>query len=284
MKNIIGFIRQNFTFLTFLILQIVSLIMLSSYNKTYETFFGGWSNQVTGNINKKYNGWSYYFNLSNTNAQLIAENAALRNQLGQNFSPIDSSKKLGTLVLRKDSLEKTRKFYYYPAKVVGNTFTLQKNYIIIERGSLQGVKKDMAAISPEGSIVGVVVEVNDNYSKIMSLLHRNSKVSAMLKRDKIAGSIEWDGADPSVLILKNISKSAAPKIGDSVLTSPYSSNFPSQLMVGKVTSILKDPSSNYLTLNVKSTTNFFNLEYIYLVENRRMAEQKNVEKNEPKNE
>ena len=142
----------------------------------------------------------------------------------------------------------------------------------------------MAAISPEGSIVGVVVEVNDNYSKIMSLLHRNSKVSAMLKRDKIAGSIEWDGADPSVLILKNISKSAAPKIGDSVLTSPYSSNFPSQLMVGKVTSILKDPSSNYLTLNVKSTTNFFNLEYIYLVENRRMAEQKNVEKNEPKNE
>ena len=284
MKNIIGFIRQNFTFLTFLILQIVSLIMLSSYNKTYETFFGGWSNQVTGNINKKYNGWSYYFNLRNTNAQLIAENAALRNQLGQNFSPIDSSKKLGTLVLRKDSLEKTRKFYYYPAKVVGNTFTLQKNYIIIERGSLQGVKKDMAAISPEGSIVGVVVEVNDNYSKIMSLLHRNSKVSAMLKRDKIAGSIEWDGADPSVLILKNISKSAAPKIGDSVLTSPYSSNFPSQLMVGKVTSILKDPSSNYLTLNVKSTTNFFNLEYIYLVENRRMAEQKNVEKNEPKNE
>jgi rod shape-determining protein MreC len=284
MKNIIGFIRQNFTFLTFLILQIVSLVMLSSYNKTYETFFGGWSNQVTGNINKKYNGWSYYFNLSNTNAQLIAENAALRNQLGQNFSPIDSSKKLGTLVLRKDSLEKTRKFYYYPAKVVGNTFTLQKNYIIIERGSLQGVKKDMAAISPEGSIVGVVVEVNENYSKIMSLLHRNSKVSAMLKRDKIAGSIEWDGADPSVLILKNISKSAAPKIGDSVLTSPYSSNFPSQLMVGKVTSILKDPSSNYLTLNVKSTTNFFNLEYIYLVENRRMAEQKNVEKNEPKNE
>jgi rod shape-determining protein MreC len=258
--------------------------MLSSYNKTYETFFGGWSNQVTGNINKKYNGWSYYFNLRNTNAQLIAENASLRNQLGQNFSAIDSSKKLGTLVLRKDSLEKTRKFYYYPAKVVGNTFTLQKNYIIIERGGLQGVKKDMAAISPDGSIVGVVVEVNDNYSKIMSLLHRNSKVSAMLKRDKIAGSIEWDGEDPNILILKNISKSAAPKIGDSVLTSNYSSNFPSQLMIGKVTSILKDPSSNYLTLNVKSTTNFFNLEYIYLVENRRMAEQKNVEKNEPKNE
>ena len=284
MKNIIGFIRQNFTFFSFLILQIVSLVMLSSYSKSHEAFFGGWTNQVAGNVNRYYNNWAYFFNLKETNAKLVAENAALRNQLAQDFSAMDTSKKLGTLVLRKDSLEKIRKFYYYPAKVVGNTFTLQKNYIWIERGAKQGIKKDMAAISPDGSIVGVVIEVNDNYSKIMSLLHRNSKVSAMLKRDKVAGSIEWDGADPNILVLKNISKSAAPKIGDTVLTSPYSSNFPAQLMVGRVTSIIKDPASNFLTLNVKAATNFFNLEYIYLVENRRMAEQKQLEKPEANNE
>ncbi len=280
MKNIIGFIRHNFTFFSFMILQIVSLVMLSSYSKSHQTFFGGWSNQMTGKINGYYNNWSYFFTLKETNAKLAAENAALRNQLAQNFVPFDTTKKEGSLVFRKDSLEKIRKFYYYPAKVVGNTFTLQKNYITIERGALQGIKKDMAAISPDGSIVGVVVEVNDNYSKIMSLLHRNSKVSAILKRDRVAGSIEWDGEDPSTLILKNISKSAAPKIGDSVLTSPYSSNFPSQLMIGRVTSITKDPSSNFLTLNVKAATNFFKLEYVYLVENKRMSQQQSVEQNE----
>jgi rod shape-determining protein MreC len=118
----------------------------------------------------------------------------------------------------------------------------------------------------------------------MSLLHRNSKVSAMLKRDKIAGSIEWEGEDPYTLVLKNISKSAAPKIGDTVVTSPYSTNFPSQLMIGKVTNILKDPSSNFLTLNVKAATNFFNLEYVYIVENKRMDEQKQLEKPEANNE
>jgi rod shape-determining protein MreC len=257
---------------------------LSSYSKSHEAFFGSWTNQFTGNINRYYNSWAYFFNLKETNAKLIAENTALRNQLAQDFASIDTSKKAGSLILRKDSLEKIRKFYYYPAKVVGNTFTLQKNYIVIERGSKQGIKKDMAAISPDGSIVGVVVEVNDNYSKIMSLLHRNSKVSAMLKRDRVAGSIEWDGVNPNILVLKNISKSAAPKIGDTVLTSPYSSNFPAQLMVGRVTEIVKDPSSNFLTLNVKATTNFFNLEYVYLVENRRMVEQKQLEKTEVGNE
>ncbi len=284
MKNIIGFIRQNFTFFTFLMLQIVSLVLLSSYSKSHQTFFGGLTNQVIGNINARYNNWSYFFRLKKTNILLTAENVALRNQLAQNFVPFDTTKKLGTLILRKDSLEKTRKFYYYPAKVVSNTFTLQKNYITIERGSLQGVKKDMAAISPDGSIVGIVIEVNDNYSKIMSLLHRNSKVSAMLKRDKVAGTVEWDGSDPDILILKNISKSAAPKIGDSVLTSPYSASFPAQLMIGRVTKVVVDPASNFLTLELKSATNFYNLEFIYLVENKRMNEQLDLEKNKTPNE
>jgi rod shape-determining protein MreC len=277
MKNIIGFIRQNYTFFSFLILQIVSLVMLSSYSNSHQTFFGNWNNTIAGKVNSKYNEWAYFFNLKATNAKLVAENVALRNELAQNFVPYDTSVKSGTLILRKDSLEKIRKFFYYPAKVVGNSFTLQKNYITIERGALQGVKKDMAAISPDGSIVGVVVEVNDNYSKIMSLLHRNSKVSAMLKRDRIAGSIEWDGNSPDILLLKNISKSASPKIGDTVLTSPYSSSFPAQLMIGRVTSIIKDPSSNFLTLNIKSATNFYNLEYVYLIQNKRMEAQADIE-------
>ena len=258
--------------------------MLSSYSKSHEAFFGSWTNQVAGNVNRYYNNLAYFFSLKETNARLVAENVALRNQLAQNFVTVDTSKKSGTLVLRKDSVEVVRKFFYYPAKVVGNTFTLQKNYVWVERGAKQGIRKDMAAISPDGSIVGIVVEVNDNYSKIMSLLHRNSKVSAMLKRDKIAGSIEWEGTDPYTLVLKNISKSAAPKIGDTVLTSPYSSNFPAQLMIGKVTSIVKDPSSNFLTLNVKAATNFFNLEYVYLVDNKRMDEQRQLEKPEVGNE
>ena len=277
MKNIIGFIRQNFTFFSFLILQIVSLVMLSSHSKSHQTFFGNWNNTVAGTVNSYYNEWAYFFDLKATNAKLVAENVALRNELAQNFVPFDTSVKSGTLILRKDSLEKIRKFFYYPAKVVGNSFTLQKNYITIERGALQGVKKDMAVISPDGSIVGVVVEVNENYSKIMSLLHRNSKVSAMLKRDRIAGSIEWDGKSPDILLLKNISKSASPKIGDTVLTSPYSSSFPAQLMIGRVTSIIKDPSSNFLTLNIKSATNFYNLEFVYLVQNKRMEAQADIE-------
>jgi rod shape-determining protein MreC len=163
-----------------------------------------------------------------------------------------------------------------PAKVVGNTVTLQSNYLTLERGAQQGVKKDMAVISPEG-IAGVVVSVSDSYSKVMSLLHRNSKVSVMLKKDNIAGSIEWDGVDPAFLVLKNIPKSAVVKTGDTVLTSTYSAKFPSHLMVGRIAAIVPDKSSNFYILKVKTATNFYNIQNAYIIENMRFAEQNSLE-------
>jgi rod shape-determining protein MreC len=87
-----------------------------------------------------------------------------------------------------------------------------------------------------------------------------------------------------MISLKNISKSALPKIGDTVITSPYSSSFPAQLMIGRVTSIVQDPSSNFLTLNIKSATNFYNLEFVYLVENKRMSAQNDIEQKGDNNE
>jgi rod shape-determining protein MreC len=117
----------------------------------------------------------------------------------------------------------------------------------------------------------------------MSLLHRSSSVSAMLKKDNAAGSIEWDGADPNYLILKNIPKSSKVIKGDTVLTSTYSSNFPSHLMVGTIHSIVADASSNFYTLKVKTATNFFSLQYAYLVKNSGYAEQTAIENRTEKN-
>lgn len=245
-------------------------------------FFSAASNEITGKFDKQYNNWRYYFSLKETNEQLVAENARLRNLLPGNFQAIDSSKKSIVDSTVKDSTGKVRKYTLFPAKVIGNTVTLQTNYLTLERGSLQGVKKGMAVISTAG-IVGVVVTVSENNAKVMSLLHRNSRVSAMLKKDNIAGSIEWDGEDPNYLLLKNIPKSAKVVKGDSVLTSTYSANFPSHLMIGTVNSVVADPSSNFYTLKIKTATNFFSIQYVYLVENLRYAEQVAIESNTEKN-
>jgi len=282
LKNIFIFIQRNFTFLSFLLLEISCIVLLSNSSKTHQVFFSAASNEITGKVDKQYNNWRYYFSLKETNKQLVEENARLRNLLPNNFQAIDNSKKILLDSTVKDSLGKMRKYTLFPAKVIGNTVTLQTNFLTLERGSLQGVKKGMAVISSDG-IVGVVVTVRENNARVMSLLHRNSRVSAMLKKDHIAGSIEWDGVDPNYLLLKNIPKSAKVVKGDTVLTSTYSANFPSHLMVGTVNSIIADPTSNFYTLRIKTATNFFSIQYVYLVENARYAEQVAIESPQEKN-
>lgn len=276
MKNIFLFIRRYFTFLSFLLLQVFAIILLTRSSQTHEAFFSDATSELTGKFDKQYSYLRNYFSLAETNRQLAEENNRLRNMLASNIITPDSSRIRYTDTTVRDTLGRFRKFTWLPAKVIGNTVTLQSNFLILERGSDQGVKKGMAVIGPQG-IAGVVVETSPNISKVMSLLHRNSRVSAMLKKDNNAGSIEWDGSDPSILTLRNVSKSAKVVKGDTVVTSTYSANFPSHLMVGTVAAIVEDPSSNFYTLKIKTATNFFSIQYVYLVENARYAEQVQLE-------
>lgn len=281
MKNIFLFIRRYFTFLSFLVLQVVAIVLLSNASKTHEAFFSSAVNELTGGFNKSYSNLRGYFGLKETNRQLAEENARLRNMLSANFESPDTNRVVYTDTLFKDTLGRARKFTYLPARVIGNTFTLQANFLTLERGSAQGVKKGMAVTGPQG-IVGVVVETSTNISKVMSLLHRNSKVSAMLKKDNSSGSVEWDGSDPTYLTLRNITKGAKVAKGDTIVTSNYSANFPPRLIIGTVADIMSESASNFYTLKIKTATNFFNVQYVYLIENARYAEQVQLETNTPK--
>jgi rod shape-determining protein MreC len=260
--------------------------MLVNYNKTYQSFFSNNANEITGSIDKQYNGIEYYFRLKTTNDALSAENARLKKLLFTQYNISDTSNisKLDSITV--DSTTKYIKYNVLPAKVVSNDISNENNYITIERGSNQGVVKDMGVAGPDG-IVGRVILVSENYSRAMSLLNHNSKVSATLKSKNGAynGIVDWDGkeADPAILLMHNISKSAQVKKGDTVLTSSLSGSYPPNLMVGRVLSIDADPSSNFYTLQIKAATNFYTLEYAYLIENNFLDEQKKLESQTPKN-
>jgi len=264
------------------VLQILSIVLLVKYNQTHEAAYTSVANEITGRINDQYNKVQYYFHLKETNRQLQEENTRLRNLLGINFESPDTARLAVLDSLTRDTLGRARKFTWLPAKVVNNTVSAQLNFLTLHRGAAQGVKKDMAVIGPDG-VVGTVVEVSDNYSRVMSLLNRNSKVSSMLKRGNIAGSVEWDGVDPRFVTLRNIPKSAKVVKGDSVLTSNYSSNFPPNIMVGIVDEIAAEPSSNFFTIRLKTATNFYNIQYVNLVENIQWAEQHRLEAEPLKN-
>jgi rod shape-determining protein MreC len=281
-RNIFLFIRRFFNLLLFFALQGTAIYILATYNKTHQAVLGSVANEVTGSVSKKYNDVEYYFHLKKTNDSLVKENTRLHNMQPSSFESADTLNIAKVDTLLKDTMG-ARKFLYMEAKVVNSSVTAENNYITLHRGAKQGVKTDMAVIGPDG-IVGKVILVSDNYSREMSLLNRKSKVNAMLKKGFYTGDLEWDGADPSYLKLSNISKSAQVKKGDTVLTSNVSQelSFPPGLMVGTVAEILPNPGSSFLSLKIRSATNFYSLQYVYLTENLQLQEQKELEAKTPK--
>ena len=242
----------------------------------------GVASEVTGRVSERYSNVEYYFHLKRTNEALAKENERLNNLLIENFAPRDTSSRIVVDSIRIDSLQQFRRYRYYPARVVESFVTLQTNYIMIHRGSGQGIKKDMGVISPQG-IVGRIVNVSENYSTAMIVLNRQFKANAKLKKGGERGSIEWDGKDAHYVFLKDIPKSATVAIGDTVMTSELSSIFPPNILVGTVNEIINDKSSNFYTLKLKTSTNFYSVFYVYIIEDLHRDERNQLQEETKKN-
>ncbi|RZM11405.1 MAG: rod shape-determining protein MreC, partial [Pedobacter sp.] len=155
-----------------------------------------------------------------------------------------------------------RHFIWREAQALYSTVNAEKNYIQVNRGSNQGIKDNMGVFSSDGGLVGQVVNVSPNYSQVMSLLHVQNKVNVLVKKTKNSGTLYWDGKDPRFLTLINIPKSDSLVKGDTIITGNYSLSFPPGHLVGTVDEIVKDNSTNFYVLKIKTAANFSNLQQV----------------------
>jgi rod shape-determining protein MreC len=235
------------------------------------------ASEFTGSIDQRFSKVQSYFRLKEINEQLAAENLRLNQMLKGNYERAGGPDKIVADTIQTDSIKEIKKYYWMGAKVVGSTINTQVNFLTIHRGTLQGVRSNMGVAGPQG-IVGQVLNVSDNYATVWTLLNRQFRVVVKLKNGGERGTLEWDGVSPNYVTLKDIPKSAKVKKGDSVVTSPASSMFSGALMmVGTIDEIVDDRSSNFYSLRVKPSTNFYTIEYVYVIENAQLAEQNHLE-------
>ncbi len=273
MRNVILFIRRYFTFFTFLFLQVVSLWFLYSFNTFHQAQFLQSANELTGQVNTRYKKVENFFALGDENRRVHALNDSLINLLPQQYAQIDTIRQLVRDTVATDTVNRYRRYYFRPASVVYNSTSGEKNYIQIDRGALHGITENMSVLNSDGAAVGVVVHVSPRFAQVMSLLHVRQKVNVALQKSGDFGTMEWDGADPGLLLLKGLPKSVAVKVGDSVMTSRYSFNFPPGYPVGTVAEIISDPGTNFFLLKVRPAARFYNLQYVFVVENLQYSEQ-----------
>jgi len=266
-RNIFLFIRRYFNLILFLLLQGFSIYLIIHYSNYHKAIFSETANQLTGKVNDKYSQVEYYFQLKKTNDFLLKANTQLYNKLKANFQFPDTTSNFLIDSIKVDSMERFRKYRYYAAKVVYNSVAAQNNFIVLSRGSANNIKEGMGIIDINSGVVGIVTEANAEFAVVMSLLHKDSHLSGKLLKGGETGTLNWDGKTPNIISLNGIAKNAKVAIGDTVISSGYSTSIPKGMMMGIVQEVKSDKSTNNFLIKFKSSANFYNLEYVYAIDN-----------------
>lgn len=267
MRAFFALLRKYSFFLLFLVFETISLIFIFNYNRYHSSVIINYTNDFTSSMVKTSNIISDYFTLKQQNQELAKENAFLHNNMISSFNITD------TIFYFEDTV-----FRYTEAHVIDNSVKLFKNYIILSKGKKHGLKNDMGVISPEG-IAGILIGVSENYSIVMSLLHNNCQISALIKKNDQIANVSWNGENPDFGVLTDIPTHLEIRKGDTVVSSGFSSIFPKGLMLGIVEEYYNDPNNNLNSAKLRFSVDFDQLKNVYVIENLAKDELKQLRQN-----
>lgn len=270
MRTLLDFLKKYNYIILFVLLEIVSVIFITMNSYYQSSKIVSWTNSVAGSW---YNGISSingYFGLKHENELLAKENAELRAHTASSYiyyTKTDFS--INDTVYRQ-------RYNYQEAQVIKNSWSQQSNFIMINKGRNQGIKTDMAVISPQG-IVGVVVNTTKNFSTIMPVLHPDSRNSVKIKRTGSNGTLVWNGKDYRYASVIDIPSTHKLYKNDTIITSGLANDFPEGILVGYITGLSTVKGSGFYDVKIRLATDFNRLDHVYIIDNRFKSEQDSLE-------
>ena len=272
MQQLIYFIQKYRYFLFFLLLELIAFQLIINNLSFHNSKFINSASTITGGFYNKTNSISDYFQLDTENKELLNENLILRNKLeklSQNTDTIAVTK-----IFEKTKLR--QRYLYFKGRIEKNQFRNNYNFLTINLGSKDSVRKEMGVINSKG-ILGITENVLHNYSRVRSILNKNSKINAKLKNSNYFGTLTWDGFDYNITQLLDIPRQAVLKVGDTITTGGMSSIFPEGIPIGRVDNIVNGASIKRI-INIQLFNDMSSLKNIYVVKDFDKQQLMNLEK------
>lgn len=255
MRNLLDFLLKYSSVFLFTFLLVISITLLFSNGRFHSSVWFTSANAVSSRIFEMSNGVTGYFNLKTINKSLQQSNAQLENEV------LNLRVKVSELeAIINDTIDNSNshRFDYILSTVLNNSTRHPRNYFTIDKGLKDGIKSGMGVVDQNG-VVGVVNVTGDHTSRVISLLNTTQHISVRLKNTDIVGSLVWKVNDPKIAYMEEIPRHRSFNIGDTVVTSGYSTTFPADLPVGVVMGKVKTENENFYVLKVRLTSDFKNL-------------------------
>ena len=260
MRKLIQVLEKYYIVILFLFLELAGFLMLVKYNTYHQISYLSWTNEITGGMYKRVNAITQHMHLVEENEILSNENAILKKQLQQSFlnAENDFNPWIDTVFHQS--------YVYQGVKIINNELSKPNNFMMLDKGSLSGIRPKMGVINSFG-VVGIVTDVSKHYAVVMSVLNQDFQLGVRLKGSEFFGSLRWDGEDPQFSTLSDIQSFVDVQKGYSVETMGASGIFPEGVMVGVVDSISPMAESSTWKIKIKLSANIQQAKHAYVLEN-----------------
>ena len=257
----------------FILLEIAALGMLRHGDSLQDLFISRAAHGFLGYF------WGVSENISDY-ASLRTENRHLAEEILRLTETITRLEEEAAAAAARDSADYTTawrgKYEFIPAEVIKNSVNKQHNYLIIGKGSDDGVRPQTGIITSRG-VIGIVDAVSRHYSYAISFLNSDSSISARSGKDGATGPMAWDGKGSGNALLREIPLQVKFEEGDTVYTSGFSTIFPPDIPIGRITG---SRIVNGATFEIKVSLfqDFSSVRHVCLVRNRDLDEIMSLEK------
>ena len=271
MRNLLDFLYKYHHWLVFLVLEVVSVVLLFQYNSYQGSVWFSSASAVAGKVYELESKMTAYLSMAKENEELTMRNIYQERQLDQ-LRRLYAEATKDTTDMERKGLEFLSQYQLIPAKVVENSIHKLENLITIDKGRKDGVEPDMGVACGNG-VVGVVYLVSDHYSVVISALNAaSSRISCAIRGRGYFGYLHWYGGDPSVAYVEDVPRHAKFKLGEWMVTSGFSSIFPSGVQVGKIEQAYNSSDGLSYKLKVRLSTDFGNVRDVVVISDKSIAE------------
>lgn len=240
--------------------QVTTATGLSIFQAVVLGAFSEVQRVTRGAIDGVEGGWSRYvalWHLHDENAALKAQVEALQVQLQQQQALAQRAESLRRIL----DLREQAGLDMVPAEIIAAGASPEFRTVTIDRGLGDGLKADMAVISPSG-VVGRLILPSARASKVQLLIDRNAAVGALIERSRAQGVVF--GVGDGSLRMAFVPGSSGVQAGDLVVTSGIDGIYPKGFVIGTVETVTRGPGT-YHEITVRASVDFSRLEDVLVV-------------------
>nr|WP_307985469.1 rod shape-determining protein MreC [uncultured Prevotella sp.] len=270
MHNLLEFLAKYNHWLLFVVLEAVSFTLLFQYNSYQGSVWFSSANAVSGKLYDWNSDVESFFSLTKLNQELSQRNVYLEQQVQQLSERLTDVTKDSTWVQR-NQISLLQNYRLIPAKVVSNSIDDPNNLITLDKGSADGIHKDMGVVCGTG-VVGIVYLVSQHYSVVIPVLNVKSNISCKIQNRGYFGYLRWKGGVSEYAYLEEVPRHAHFKLGDNVVTSGYSAVFPPGVLVGKILHVFNSSDGLSYRVMLKVSTDFGKLRDVCVIDDTPMRE------------